>query len=79
MNVPTMQLTLAERQQDQRKRDDALARLATCGRIVQRMEQELEVRHRNQFLWVPTVPFLEALEWAELQLCRARHVQERAR
>lgn len=78
MNIAPAVLTQAERARDQIVRDEALRRLAACDRIVTRMVGELRTSKRHQALWVPTAPFLEALYWAELQLCRARHVQERA-
>jgi len=77
MSFPEQTLTMAERAQDQAKRDAALKRLASCRTVVDRMTRDLTVSARKQAKWVPTQAFDEALYWAELQLARARYVQQR--
>jgi len=55
---------------DQAQRQCALRVIDQCRRVLSRMCLSLE--HQGS---VPTGRFLEALEWARLQLERARHVQ----
>jgi hypothetical protein len=76
---PDATLRKHERAADQAKRDAALHRLEACNRVLDRMRQELLAARRKQSRWVPSPQFDEALYWAELQLRRARFVQERNR
>jgi len=69
--------TAVERGQDQAKRDAALVQLAKCRRILDKLEHGVKQGHGKYGRWVPSPAFDEALYWAELQLHRARHVQER--
>jgi len=74
--IPEATLRKDERAADQAKRDACLHRLQACDRVLDRMRQDLQSAPRKQ--WVPTQQFDEALYWAELQLRRARYVQERS-
>jgi hypothetical protein len=71
-------LTKAERAADQGKQEQAVVMLTTCELLIGRMKAELQGTAKHPAKCVPTEHFFQALEWATLQLRRARYVQERS-